>query len=219
MSEVTRLLLVRHGQTAWTRERRLQGQTDIPLNEAGRVQAAALRPYLRAFAPSRLLVSPARRASQTAELLCGLEPVYDARLEEAHLGEWEGLTPDQIGADYLSWRAGRALPPGAEPREDVVARVRAVLEAAVAEPGDILTVTHGGIIRAALQILVGLGAHQIVPVAAGSLTVFDVADGNLSSAQLRHYNIAPGAPDPAPCACHTAADHTYAHGRGSGQQQ
>ncbi|WP_120003794.1 histidine phosphatase family protein [Nesterenkonia muleiensis] len=191
MSELTRLLLVRHGQTPWTVEHRLQGQTDIPLNGTGREQAAALRPSVQEFAPESVLSSPAQRAAQTAQILSPLEPVYDDRLKEADLGQWEGRTAEEIGADYLAWRAGTVLPPGAEPRETVVDRVKSFLQDAAAVPGNVLIVTHGGVIRAALHALVGLRIDQIVPVAAASLTVLDLVTEDLSQARLRHYNLSP----------------------------
>lgn len=205
MSGLTRLLLVRHGQTPWTVEHRLQGQTDIPLDPTGREQAIELRPYVQEFVPDLVFSSPARRAAETGQLLSPIQPVYDDRLKEADLGEWEGLTISEIGADYLSWRAGTLLPPGAEPREVVVGRVMASLREAAAVPGNVLVATHGGVIRAALEYLVGLRMDRIVPVSPASLTVVDVVTGDLNQARLRHYNlcpnIAPAAGQPAfPCA-------------------
>lgn len=193
MSELTRLLLVRHGQTPWTLQNRLQGQTDIPLNRTGREQVEALRPYVEEFAPDAVLASPARRAAQTARILSQRHPVYEDRLKEADLGQWEGRTAEQIGADYLAWRNGTVLPPGAEPREAVVERVMSCLQEAASAPGNVLIATHGGVIRTALESLVGLRTDRIVPVAAASLTVVDVITGQLSRARLRHYNLSPGA--------------------------
>lgn len=203
---MTTILLVRHGRTEWTDERRLQGGTDVPLNEAGRQEVRALQPLVRQWAPRSVVASPAMRAAETAELLSELSAEPDARLLEAGLGEWEGLTPEEIGEDYLGWRAGTVLPPGAEPRETVLARVRSALEDAACCPGPVLLVTHGGVIRAALELLLGLPTGSVVPVGAASMTVLEVLGEptgaearavpgrTLSSAnieaRLRHYNVA-----------------------------
>ena len=189
--DTTRFLLVRHGQTAWTVARRLQGQTDIPLDELGRRQAEALRPIVQEFAPDRVLASPARRATETAQILSGLRTTFDERLKEANLGSWEGLTPDEIGPVYSQWRAGHFDPPGAEPRVELVERVAAALQDESVPAGNVLVVTHGGVIRAALDALIGLKTENIVPVSPASLTVVEVTAGDLVQAKLQHYNLSP----------------------------
>lgn len=196
MSQLSRLLLVRHGETSWTHEHRLQGQTDIPLDDAGRAQAAALRPIVQEFMPNRVVSSPALRAAETAELLSDLTPVFEPRLKEADLGEWEGLTPAEIGEDYAGWRAGTVVPPGGEPREVLIRRVTQALQEAVESPGTVLVATHGGVVRAVLDALLGLRTDQIVPVAPASLTVLDTVTGQLDSAKLRHYNLTPALREP-----------------------
>lgn len=188
---MTALLLVRHGSTAWTAERRLQGRTDIALDERGREETLRLRALIERWSPASLLVSPAARALETADLLRsgslrGLRADPDERLLEAGLGEWEGRLPDEIGADYPAWRAGTLVPPGGERPELVTGRVAAVLDDAAALPGPVLVVTHGGVIRAALDRLVGLRTANLSPVAAASLTVVEV---DTSGARLRHYNL------------------------------
>ncbi|GAB3054249.1 histidine phosphatase family protein [Sediminivirga luteola] len=197
MSTAT-ILLVRHGRTAWTDERRLQGRTDIPLNDAGCREALALRPQIQEWMPQRLIVSPACRARATAELLTAgaLPSVQDPRLQEAGLGEWEGLTAEEIGGDYRRWRAGVLTPSAGESRLQVHERVAAALRDAAAGEGPVLMVTHGGVIRAALEILVGLRTDQIVPVDAASLTVLEVPAADLARSRLRHYNLTAQAPVP-----------------------
>lgn len=188
---LTRFLLVRHGQTAWTLERRLQGQTDIPLDECGIQQAQALRGIVQEFAPDRVLASPAQRAATTARLLSDLPAMYDERLKEANLGTWEGLTPGEVGPEYTQWRLGHLDPPESEPRSVLMERVTAALDDAVAPAGNVLVVTHGGVIRAALDALIGLKTEHIVPVAPASLTVMEVSAGDLTQTKLQHYNLAP----------------------------
>ena len=188
---ITRFLLVRHGQTSWTVERRLQGQTDIPLDDRGMQQAQALRPIVQEFAPNRVLASPAQRAATTAQLLSDIPATFDTRLKEANLGTWEGLTPDEVGPAYLQWRLGHLDPPGSEPRSVLMERVTAALHDAAAPGGNVLVVTHGGVIRAALDALIGLKTEHIVPVAPASLTVMEVSAADFKQAKLQHYNLAP----------------------------
>jgi len=201
---MTTLLLVRHGATSWTHDRRLQGRTDIDLSDAGRRDVAALAPAVAAWAPRSLVVSPLLRTRSTAALLSGAlgaagqgvlpEPVVEQGWTEHGLGEWEGLTPAEIGDDYARWRAGEVIPPGGEPRDAIRARVAAAVRSTAALPGPTLVVTHGGTIRAVLAACVGLSAQRMEPVAAPSLTVLDVpvtgaAGSGGAGPRLRHLNI------------------------------
>lgn len=187
---MTTLLLVRHGATAWTAERRLQGRTDIGLSPSGRADTAALAPLVAAWSPRSLVVSPLSRTLATAALLSKLEPRLDARWLEAGLGEWEGLGPEQIGEDYARWRAGGLTPPGGEAARDVAARVEAAALDAAKLPGPVVVVTHGGAIRAVLARFIGLATHRLEPVAAPSLTVVEIE--RRGAGRLRHYNLPPG---------------------------
>lgn len=185
---MTALLLVRHGATSWTAERRLQGRTDIDLTAKGRADAAALRDAVSVWAPSSVVASPLLRARSTASALSDLEPSIDERWAEATLGEWEGRVPAEIGPDYTEWRAGRLVPPGGESAAALRARIEGAVADAARRPGPVLVVTHGGTIRAVLARYIGLTADLIEPVAAPSLTAIDVQhDG---SARLVAFNVA-----------------------------
>ena len=184
---MTALLLVRHGPTAWTAERRLQGRTDVDLSAAGRDEALRLRPVVDEWMPRRAVVSPLSRTRSTATILTGLEPQVDERWAEASLGEWEGRTPDALGADYARWRAGALVPPGGETLAELSSRVADAARDAAALEGPVLVVTHGGVVRAALAHFVGLTADRIEPVAAPSLTVLDV-DPASGTARLVRFN-------------------------------
>ncbi|PRY65454.1 putative phosphoglycerate mutase [Glaciihabitans tibetensis] len=184
---MTTLLLVRHGPTDWTGEKRLQGRTDIDLSDSGRVSTVALAPIIAAWHPLTLIVSPLSRTRTTAAMLTGLEVIVDDRWAEAGLGEWEGRRADEIGADYVRWRAGTLLPPGAEATAAVTERVTAAVLSAATQPGPVLIVTHGGTIRSVLANFVGLTADRLEPVGAPSLTVLDVEAAG--TARLRHYNL------------------------------
>jgi len=92
---VTRLVLVRHGQTAWNLEGRAQGHSDVPLDDVGLAQAAAAAPYVAALRPSALWSSDLARARQTAsfvEAATGLAATPDPRLREYDVGIRSGLT-------------------------------------------------------------------------------------------------------------------------------
>ncbi len=185
-----RLLLVRHGETAWNAERRLQGNRDVPLSATGRAQATALAPAVAAHRPSRVVVSPLARTRETAELLGHPGDRRDARWQEADLGDWTGQLSDALraaGGDYDAWRAGLLTPPGGEPFAALTARVAAALADLCREPtGEaVLVVTHGGPIRAAVQHLLGLAPARIVPVGPASLTLIDIG---ATGARLRGYN-------------------------------
>ena len=161
-----RLVLLRHGRTAWNHARRVQGQTDAALDDAGRAQAEAVAPVLAALAPSLLWSSDLARARDTALAVgraAGLEPSYDARLREFGLGEREGLTHDEYAAaapeEFALFRAGHLdAAPGAEKTSAVRDRMHAVLTELLAalEPGATgVAVSHGAAIRVATGALLG----------------------------------------------------------------
>jgi broad specificity phosphatase PhoE len=96
---ITRLLLVRHGETTWNVEGRYQGQADPPLSERGRAQAEATAQKLADQGLQVLYSSPLRRASETAQIIAlrlGLSVGYDPRLMEINQGEWEGMLVTDI---------------------------------------------------------------------------------------------------------------------------
>ncbi len=162
------VLLARHGETAFNAEHRFQGQLDVPLNETGRAQAAALAERVAAERSdlAALWASPLVRARETAEIVgarIGLEPRLDPRFMELHVGAWQGrLYADVRAADpdgFAAWLdAGWAFrAPGgesiAEQRDRVVAALADVRAGAVPA----LVVCHGGVMRAALAAAAGTG--------------------------------------------------------------
>jgi probable phosphoglycerate mutase len=159
---VTRLVLVRHGQTAWNVEGRAQGHTDVGLDDTGRAQARALAPYVAAMQPTSLWSSDLARALQTADQLAaatGLEVRQDARLREFDVGERAGLTTPEFAERYpeshASWRDGHITGhvPGAETTADVIARrvpaLREIWESTPAGETSIV-VAHGACSKVAL---------------------------------------------------------------------
>ncbi len=161
-----RLVLLRHGRTAWNAEHRIQGQSDVELDEAGHDQARAVAPSIAKMAPRVLWSSDLLRARQTADYLAseiGLQPSYDRRLREYALGELQGLTHDECAARdpdaYARFRAGEWDDiPGGETSLEVAGRTSAALLelAASLAPGETgVAVGHGASIRTAAVALVG----------------------------------------------------------------
>jgi broad specificity phosphatase PhoE len=162
---MTRLLLVRHGETDWNVGNRFQGHADPPLNETGRTQARELAAALSDRSFDAVFTSPLRRAHETAEIIAashGLQPIPVEALREVDVGEWEGLTREEIERrfpeQYRRWLAfGQGWGNG-ETYEEMGRRVVAtLLELAREHDGEmLLVVTHGGPIRAALASASGI---------------------------------------------------------------
>ncbi len=139
---MTTLLLVRHGETDWNAEGKLQGHTDRPLNDYGRRQAQALADRLAAEQIDAVYASDLSRARETAEILgakLGLEVVVDPDLREKNWGSWEGLTStERLHVDYEG-----------ETSEEHRARMLRAVERIVEDHpgGTIVVVTHGGSLR------------------------------------------------------------------------
>ncbi|HET9437226.1 MAG TPA: histidine phosphatase family protein [Gaiellaceae bacterium] len=150
----TTILLVRHGETDWNRERRVQGHTDTPLNATGREQAAALAAALAGEPVAAVYASDLARARDTAQAVAqerGLEVRIDPDLREKHFGTWEGLYDHEVLERFPEAATG---PWGdGETTEQMLERVLAALsEIASRHPGEqIVAVTHGGPLRAVLR--------------------------------------------------------------------
>ena len=152
----TAILLVRHGETDWNRDRRVQGHTDVPLNDEGRRQARALAEELGEGAFDAVYASDLARARETAEILaapCGLDVTQLEALREKNFGTWEGLTDTDV-LDRFPDARPRAWG-DAESTEDMSERVLAAVRSiADAHPDRrVLVVTHGGPMRAVLRYL------------------------------------------------------------------
>lgn len=148
----TELYLVRHGETDWNQQHRIQGLTDIPLNDTGRDQARTTGRLLARRRWDGVYASPLSRAFETASIIAsevGLgEPLPVDALVERNYGDAEGLDFGEVERRYPD----RASVPGQESREDVIARVvPALRDLAMAHSGEsLVVVSHGGAIRAVL---------------------------------------------------------------------
>jgi glucosyl-3-phosphoglycerate phosphatase len=147
-----RLVLVRHGQAEGNQEHRFIGQTDVPLTELGRRQAAAVGQRLASARIERVISSDLVRASDTAAAIAdvtGLTVEIDRRIREIHNGEWAGLTPDEIAEGWPDlwsrYRGGEDVPrPNGERWSDVRARSVDVFSDLLSSDGVTVVVSHGG---------------------------------------------------------------------------
>lgn len=162
---MTRLIVWRHGNTDWNAGNRVQGQTDVPLNDRGREQARAAAPLLAALRPDAIVTSDLSRAADTAAALAaltGLPVRTDPRLRERYYGQWQGLLVTEVAerfpVEYARWRAGDPDPGvDVESLDDLGKRVGAGFQAAAdALPGGTIVVaTHGGAARQGSGHLLG----------------------------------------------------------------
>ena len=179
------LLLLRHGETAWNRERRIMGDLDVPLNDEGRRQCEAAGRFLAGFGVSRILASPLARTRESAAILAAVLNVprsEDGRLVEVRFGEWQGRTYDDVSRDPR-YRAFAADPHGAAtPAGETAAGVQArALEAlASVSPGEcVLVVTHGDLIRTLLCHYLGapLAAWRRIRTDNGGISAVATGEG------------------------------------------
>jgi uncharacterized phosphatase len=176
---MTELYLVRHGETDWNRQRRIQGLTDIPLNETGRAQARATGALLSRRSWDAVYASPLSRARETASIIAaelGLpEPTLLDELVERNYGSAEGLDWMQVETRFPH---GSEVP-GRESRDDVGARVvPALIRLAEERAGQSLViVSHGGAIRAVLSEVEPSQSHGMITN--GSVHSFRLEDGAL----------------------------------------
>lgn len=174
------LYLVRHGETDWNRQHRIQGLTDIPLNDTGRDQARRAGRLLARRDWDAVVSSPLQRAHETATIIAdelGLPaPTTDDQLVERNYGEAEGLDFDELNRRFPE----DAPVPGRERRSAVRKRaMAALLRIAAAHPEEsVLVVAHGGLIRAVLRAVDPEGEHGMITN--GSVHSFRYEDGALS---------------------------------------
>jgi alpha-ribazole phosphatase len=151
---MSRLCLVRHGQTDWNLEGRYQGQSDMPLNETGRAQARALAQQLQDQPFTAIYTSDLQRARETAEIIAAsvhLPVTLEPRLREINQGKWEGQLVEGIKARYAELWQRRTVdptnvrPPGGETVGEVARRVYTALNdiARLHPTGCVLIVSHG----------------------------------------------------------------------------
>ena len=185
-------MLIRHGQSTWNQEHRIQGQLDPPLSEHGRSQAELLAARLAGRHFAGFYTSDLKRAFKTAELvgkIIGATPETSAGLREVYLGEWEGRTTEEVAAEYPeAWASWVDEPdwdvvPGGEGGAAFDVRVAAAMDQILQhhEHGDVLVVTHGGVIQVALHRVVGRASRGLFPfkIQNASISLIEKRDGRM----------------------------------------
>jgi broad specificity phosphatase PhoE len=181
---VSTLYVARHGETDWNARGKLQGHTDIPLNEAGKAQARALAERLRGLGLGSVTTSDLSRANETgaivAETLSLVAPAVDHELRERCFGVFEGLTREECAAQHPeAWRAWveqTSPPEGAEAVALAVERLTRAFDRIVARGASqpTLVVSHGGVMRLWMQSVLGT---TLPLIANGSVYAVDVDAG------------------------------------------
>ena len=157
------LYLIRHGQTDWNVTGKIQGKTDIPLNETGKRQAACLARGMEKRPVVQIYTSSLKRALETAEIIgrsqnVKVKPMKE--LEEVGFGHWEGCTNEEIKRQYprefeMWWDDPLALAPcGGETQEQIRARCRQAMETILSQAcGDLAVVSHGATLAYIIEYL------------------------------------------------------------------
>ena len=186
--KMARIILVRHGETEWNLEGRLQGHRDSPLTPTGRAQVAAIAERIARLPVAALYSSDLGRARETALRIAdrtGVSPRYDERLRERWLGIFEGLTePEIVGRYPAEWSLFRehdpdwVVPGGESARERSERTVSFLDELAARHLGEtVVAVTHGGVLDGLFRFVVGLSLavprHFMIPNGALNVIRFD----------------------------------------------
>jgi broad specificity phosphatase PhoE len=160
-SPTREVVLVRHGETEWSRSGKHTGNTDIPLTDAGREAAKALGAPLRARTFALVLTSPLQRAAETCRV-AGFGDVAEVRddLKEWDYGEYEGRKTLDIRKERPGWSLWRDGVRGGERAAEVGSRVDRVIADIRSVDGDILIFAHGHLLRVLAARWVGLGPEE-----------------------------------------------------------
>jgi glucosyl-3-phosphoglycerate phosphatase len=206
----TRLIVWRHGNTDWNAGNRVQGQTDVPLNDLGRQQAVDAAELLVRMRPDALVSSDLRRAADTAAALAaltGLSVTHDERLRERSFGLWQGLTMAEVAEtrpeEHARWAAGADVIGGeVETLEDLGKRVADALQAAadrVGPDGTVIVATHGAAARSGVGHLLGWPREQLRTLRAlQNCHWVELTHDTARGWQIATYNVGPFSDRPVP---------------------
>lgn len=171
------IYLSRHGDTAWSGERRLAGRTDLPLTDQGEQNARQLGERLKSIKFDRVLTSPLLRARRTAELAGFADAVVDPRLIEMNFGEYDGKTRAEIIATRPGWTYLRDGCPGGENAQDLGRRADAVLADLLGKKQTVLIFGHSVILRVFtarwLTLPAAAGGHFMLSPASLCMLAYD----------------------------------------------
>jgi broad specificity phosphatase PhoE len=156
-TEAHEVLLVRHGETEWSRAGKHTGRTDVPLTEGGRNQAEMVGAALRSRSFAAVWTSPLSRALETCRLAgFGDVAVLKDELVEWDYGEYEGRTTLDVRSEQPGWTLWRDGVPGGETVDEVAARVDRALAEVASAGGDVLVFAHGHVLRVLAARWLGL---------------------------------------------------------------
>ncbi len=191
----TRLVLVRHGETDWSRDGRHTGHTDIPLNDTGRAQARELATVLAGRSFSRVVASPLARAAETARLAgFGDRVELDDDLREWDYGVFEGRTRAEIAEKMPGWTVWSVPIVDGETLEELGVRADRVISSLLPAGGDVLVFSHGHFVRVLAARWIGAA-----PVVASRLELWTATVSELGWEQDRRViEIWNAGPRPAP---------------------
>jgi broad specificity phosphatase PhoE len=193
--------VARHGQTGWSAAGRHTSRTDVALTAVGEQEAIALGTVLRPEQFDLVESSPRQRAVKTAEL-AGFKPTIDSDLVEWDYGDLEGLTTDQIKAEYPGWSIWHGPWPGGETDEQVAARADRVVHRALALPSGakVLLFAHGHLLRVLAARWLGQSPASGRFFMLGTATL-SILGWERGGAAVERWNVPAGsgpAPGPAP---------------------
>lgn len=143
---IDQLVLVRHGETEWSVERRHTGRTDVALTERGRAEATHIRSALARFDVTAVFSSPLSRAAETAQL-AGLDPTIDENLVEWDYGRYEGVTTAEIRTSLPNWSVWTDPILDGESLDEVAERADRVIERVLPLDGAVALVAHAHLLR------------------------------------------------------------------------
>jgi len=182
-------ILIRHGETDWSKEKRYQGKTDVPLSTEGKKQVRCLSRVFAQYEPHVVYTSTLSRTRESGTILCKsiAAPLKeDAQLNELNFGEWEGKTADELIKTqdplYTKWMEGQLIkPPHGETVSSLRKRVKNFLQECIKTHKNktVAIVSHGGVLRLLIIEILGLPQKNLFTfkVETGTMSVLTLAEG------------------------------------------
>jgi len=188
MPDMSRLALVRHGETEWSSQGRHTGLTDIPLTSRGEAEAALVPGTLRGWSFAAVYSSPLSRATETARL-AGFDPELDSNLVEWDYGQWEGMRNEEIVAAHPGWSKWTGPVPDGEEVGAVGVRADLFLDRVNDTANDILVFAHGHFLSILIARWLGLDATEgrRFPLSTATVSVLGRKRSDRILLQLNHH--------------------------------
>ena len=200
IEDIMRLILLRHGETLWNKELRLQGHDNSELSPKGIQQVKKIKHFIQQLSPTRVVTSDLGRAVQTSEIIGFPDAIRCAEIRELNMGEWTGCRKPELMKTqaklYNEWRTGSYTPKGGENWFDFCDRIEVgLLRNVYDNDTDILAVVHSGVIRAACKVFLNLSPEHLLPASPGTLTILNFDKNSKKNVKLEAYNIGSFVPD------------------------